>query len=124
VRAVRPTTQAKEWAWARLRDDADLSNYAALAIADGFWTAPDAALVRQYVDQVGDLLVGMSARMGDDAVSRVVSAMHPTRLVEEGSLAASTAMLARGDLTAGVRRALVDADHELREALECRRRFG
>ncbi len=124
VRAVRPTAQAKAWAWARLRDDADLSNYAALAIAGGFWTAPDAALVRPYVDRVGDLVVGMSARMGDDAVSRVVSAMHPTRLVEEGSLAASTAMLARSDLTSGVRRALVDADHELREALASRRRFG
>ncbi len=62
--------------------------------------------------------------MGDEAVSRVVGAMHPTRLVEEGSLAASTAMLARGDLTPGVRRALVDADHELREALASRRRFG
>ena len=33
-------------------------------------------------------------------------------------------MLARDDLTPGVRRAIVDADHELREALESRRRFG
>ena len=76
------------------------------------------------MDRVGDLVVGMSGRMGDDAVSRVVSAMHPTMLVEEGSLEASTAMLARTDLTSGVRRALVDADHELREALASRRRFG
>jgi aminopeptidase N len=123
VRAVRPTAQAKEWAWGRLRDDADLSNYAALAIAGGFWTAPDAALVRPYVAQVGDLLVGLSGRMGDDAVSRVVSAMHPTSLVEDGTLEASAAMLARADLTPGVRRALVDANHELREALASRRRF-
>jgi aminopeptidase N len=123
VRAVRPTAQAKEWAWGRLRDDAELSNYAALAIAGGFWTAPDAALLRPYVAQVGDLLVGLSGRMGDDAVSRVVSAMHPTSLVEDGTLEASAAMLARADLTPGVRRALVDANHELREALASRRRF-
>jgi aminopeptidase N len=32
-------------------------------------------------------------------------------------------MLARADLTPGVRRALVDANHELREALASRRRF-
>ena len=30
VRAVRPTGAAKAWAWAALRDDAELSNYAAL----------------------------------------------------------------------------------------------
>jgi hypothetical protein len=33
-------------------------------------------------------------------------------------------VLARDDLTAGSRRAFVDADHELHEALASRRRFG
>ncbi|GAA4407506.1 aminopeptidase N [Fodinibacter luteus] len=124
VRAVRPTSAAKEWAWGRLRDDTELSNHAALAVGGGFWVAPDPELVRPYVDRVGDLLVGMSARMGDDALSRVVTAMHPTRLVEEATATASGAILARADLTPGVRRAVVDADHELREALASRRRFG
>ena len=56
--------------------------------------------------------------------SRVVSAMHPKLLVEEATAVPSAAMLERGDLTPGVRRALVDADWELREALVSRRRFG
>ena len=124
VRAVRPTAEAKDWAWARLRDDPELSNYAALALADGFWVTPDPELVRPWVDRVGDLVVGLSARMGDDAVSRVVTAIHPTRLVDDATAAASAAVLARDDLTPGVRRALVDADHELSEALTSRRRFG
>ncbi|MGB7817827.1 MAG: aminopeptidase N [Ornithinibacter sp.] len=124
VRSVRPTVEVKEWAWTTLRDDTDLSNYAALEVAAGFWVSPDRDLVRPYVDRVGDLVVGMSARMGDDALSRVVTALHPTRLVEGASAAASEAMLTREDLTPGVRRALVDADHVLREALESRRRFG
>ena len=123
VRAVRPTAAAKEWAWSTLRDDTDLSNYAALAVAGGFWVAPDPELVRPYVDQVGDLVVALSARMGDDAVSRVVTAIHPTRLVDDATAAASAALLERHDLTPGVRRALVDADHELREALASRRRY-
>ncbi|HYN65392.1 MAG TPA: aminopeptidase N [Ornithinibacter sp.] len=123
VRAVRPTAAAKRWAWARLRDDSELSNYAALALADGFWVTPDPDLVRPWVEQVGDLVVGLSARMGDDALSRVVTAIHPTRLVDDATATASAAMLARDDLTPGVRRALVDADHELREALTSRRRF-
>ena len=124
VRAVRPTAEAKEWAWTRLRDDQTLSNYAALSLAEGFWAAPDRELVRPYVEQVGDLVVHLSERMGDDALSRVVTAIHPTTLVEEPTGAASAAVLAREDLTPGVRRALVDADHVLREALVSRRRYG
>ena len=124
VRAVRPTREAKEWAWAQLRDNEGLSNYAALSIAGGFWVAPDLDLVRPWVEQLGDLVVGMSHRMADDALSRVVTAIHPTRLVDEDTARASAAVLARTDLTPGVRRALVDADHELREALASRRRFG
>ncbi|MFL6176249.1 MAG: aminopeptidase N [Ornithinibacter sp.] len=123
VRAVRPTAAAKAWAWGALRDDADLSNYAALSVAGGFWVTPDPELVRPYVEQVGDLCVRLSARMGDDAVSRVASAIHPTRLVDDATAAASAALLERDDLTPGVRRALLDADHELREALASRRRF-
>jgi aminopeptidase N len=124
VRAVRPTREAKEWAWAQLRDNEGLSNYAALSVAGGFWVAPDLDLVRPWVEQLGDLVVGMSHRMADDALSRVVTAIHPTRLVDEHTARVSAAVLARTDLTPGVRRALVDADHELREALASRRRFG
>ena len=124
VRAVRPTAEAKEWAWATLRDDATLSNHAALAVAGGFWSARDLDLVRPWVDRVGDLLVGLSRRMSDDALSRVVAALHPTRVVEEATAAATAAVLSRGDLTAGVRRAFADEDHVLHEALASRRRFG
>ena len=123
VRAVRPTAEAKEWAWSRLHDDAELSNYAALELARGFWAAPEPELVRPYVDRVGDLLAHLGERMGEDALSRVATALHPKPLVEEASLSASTAMLERDDLSPGVRRALLDEDHVLREALASRRRF-
>ena len=85
---------------------------------------PDPELVRPYVDRVGDLVVALSSRMGDDALARVVSAIHPTRLVDDATARVSAGLLERDDLTPGVRRALVDADHELREALTSRRRFG
>ncbi|MFQ6172370.1 aminopeptidase N [Oryzobacter sp. R7] len=124
VRAVRPTAEAKARAWERLRDDVGLSNHGALALAGAFWAAPDRDLVRPYVEQVGDLVVGMSARMSDDALSRVVEAIHPTTVVEDATAAASAAVLARTDLTPGARRSFVDADHVLREALASRRRFG
>ncbi|MGL5928636.1 MAG: aminopeptidase N [Dermatophilaceae bacterium] len=124
VRAVRPGAEAKAWAWARLRDDTALSNHAALEVARGFWVATDRDVVRPYVDRVGDLLVELSGRVGDDALSRVVGALHPGHLVETATAAASSAVLARTDLSPGVRRAWVDADHVLREALTGRERFG
>ena len=124
VRAALPTAAAKDWAWRTLHDDTSLSNYGALAVAGSFWAASDPDLVRPYVPRVGDLVVQLSRRMGDDALERVAALLHPGALVEEASLEASTAVLARDDLTPGVRRSLVDADHVLREALASRRRFG
>ena len=123
VRAARPTPEAKAWAWARLHDDVALSNYAALELARAFWTSPDPGLVRPYVDRVGDLLAHLEPRMGEDALSRVATALHPSTLVEPATLEASTAMLARDDVSPGVHRALLDADHVLREALASRRRY-
>ncbi len=73
VRAVRPTAEAKAWAWAALRDDAELSNYAALSVAGGFWVAPDPELVRPYVEQVGDLVPGA---LGADGRRRRLAGGH------------------------------------------------
>jgi aminopeptidase N len=123
VRAVRPTVEAKGWAWSRLRDDEELSNYAALELARGFWAAPGPDLVRPWVGAVGDLLAVMSARMGEDALSRVAGALHPKWVVEDATLAASEALVGREGLSPGVHRALLDEDHVLREALASRRRY-
>ncbi|NHI19074.1 aminopeptidase N [Phycicoccus endophyticus] len=124
VRAARPTPQAKEWAWSTLAKDPELSNYGALEVARGFWVAEDPAVVRPYVGRVGDLLARLEPRMGEDALSRVATALHPKWLVEPATLAASSELLAREDLSPGVHRALLDEDHVLREVLESRRRFG
>ncbi|PKW26366.1 aminopeptidase N [Phycicoccus duodecadis] len=124
VRASRPTAEAKAWAWERLRDDAELSNYGALELARGFWVGAGPEVLRPWVSEVGDLLAHLGERMGEDALARVAAALHPRGVVEEASLEASTALLARDDLSPGVHRALLDEDHVLREALGSRRRFG
>ncbi|WP_404350151.1 aminopeptidase N [Phycicoccus jejuensis] len=124
VRAARPTAEAKEWAWSRLADDPDLSNYAALELARGFWVGADTELVRPYVDRVGDLLARMGERMGEDALSRVATALHPKWVVEDATRRASAALLTRRDISPGVTRALLDEDHVLREALASHRRFA
>jgi len=61
--------------------------------------------------------------MGEDALSRVATALHPKAVVEEATLAASEALVSRPGLSPGVHRALLDQDHVLREALASRRRF-
>ncbi|NHA68063.1 aminopeptidase N [Phycicoccus flavus] len=123
VRAVRPTEEAKTATWDRLRDDASLSNYEALEIARGFWASPDPDLVRPYVGRVGDCLARLDDRMGEDAVSRVATALFPLTVVEDATLEASAAILARDDLSPGVLRSVLDADHVLSEALASRARF-
>ena len=124
ARAARPDAAAKRWAWDQLTANPELSNYEANAIAGGFWVCPDPALVRPYAAGYADALVAMSGWMHDDALSRVATAAFPARLVEPATAALGAAALARHDLTPGVRRAVVDADHQLREALHSRELYG
>ncbi len=124
ARAARPDPVAKSWAWEQLTTNRELSNYEANAIAGGFWVCPDLALVRPYAASYADALVAMSGWMHDDALSRVAAAAFPDRLVEPATAELSAAALARDDLTPGVRRAVVDADHQLREALHSRELYG
>jgi aminopeptidase N len=124
ARAAIPTESAKGWAWTELTTNRALSNYDLLALASGFWLAPDAGLVRPYVDRYPDAITRMAEWIGDDALARVTSVAFPSRLVEDGTAAMVRATLERDDLTPGVRRALVDGQSELGEALRSRSSFG
>jgi aminopeptidase N len=62
--------------------------------------------------------------MGDDALQRVAQLAFPSRLVEVETERVVVAALERDRLTPGVRRAMVDALSELREALASLERFA
>ena len=124
TRAAMPDEVSKRWAWSELTSNASLSNYEALAVAGGFWVTPDLDLVRPYVSRYPDAMVTLSARMGDDALARVATAAYPSSLVEPATAEISAEALARTDLTPGLRRAIVDADHVLHEGLRSRELFG
>ncbi len=66
----------------------------------------------------------MAAWVGEDALATVARLAYPARAVEQDTLELSAAALAREDLTPAVRRAMVDADSQLREALRSRATFG
>ena len=121
--AALPVLEAKAWAWEQLTGRHGRSNYEMVHLARGLWMSPDDALVADYVERYFTDVPAMSAWVGEDALSRVVLAAFPKVFTEETE-ALSRAALRRDDLTPAVRRSLVDADAELREALASRATFG
>jgi len=122
-RASLPDPEAKDWAWEQLTGRHGRSNYEMVHLARGFWSAPDDALVSDYVSRYFTDVPAMAEWVGEDALSRVVLVAFPKVFTDEtAQLSART--LERHDLTPAVRRSLVDADAELREALASRATFG
>ena len=99
------------------------SNYEMVHLARGFWNAPDDALVADYVPRYFTDVPAMSDWVGEDALSRVVLVAFP-RVFTDETARLSAEHVERDDLTPAVRRSLVDADAELREALASRATFG
>jgi aminopeptidase N len=123
-RASIPTEAAKAWAWLELTGNPEISNYEANAIAGSFWNSGPLDLLTQYRQRYVSDVPAMARTMGDDALQRVAQLAFPSRLVDLETEGVIVAALESEVLTPGVRRAMVDALSELREALASRERFG
>jgi aminopeptidase N len=124
AKASAPDASAKVWAWEQITGDHGRSNYELNALATGFWHARDPDVVRPYVSRYFSDVPRLSGRVGEDALARVAALAYPSNVVEAATAERSAAALQRSDLTASVRRAIVDADSQLREALASRAAFG
>ncbi|MEP7034602.1 MAG: aminopeptidase N [Dermatophilaceae bacterium] len=124
ARASAPDAAAKAWAWAQLTGEHGRSNYELNALATGFWHASDQDVLRPYVARYFSDVPRLSGRVGEDALARIAALSYPSRVVEASTAEQSQQALHRNDLTASVRRAIVDADSQLREALASRAAFG
>jgi len=124
AKASAPDASAKAWAWEQIVDEHGRSNYELNALATGFWHARDQDVIRPYVGLYFSDIPALSARVGEDALARIAALAYPSRVVEASTAEQSAAALERGDLTAAVRRAIVDSDSQLREALASRAVFG
>ena len=124
ARASAPDAPAKAWAWQQLTGQHGRSNYELNALAAGFWHAGDQEVLRPYVARYFCDVPALSGRVGEDAMARVAALAYPANVVEASTADQSAAALERGDLTASVRRAIVDADSHLHEALSSRAAFG
>jgi aminopeptidase N len=124
AKASEPDLAAKVWAWEQLTGEHGRSNYELNALAAGFWHAGDQDIIRPYVARYFSDVPALAGRVGEDALARVAALAYPASLVEDSTAEQSEAALGRPDLTASVRRAIMDADSELREALASRAVFG
>jgi aminopeptidase N len=124
AKASAPDAPAKVWAWEQLTGKHGRSNYELNALAAGFWHASDHDVLRPYVARYFADVPALSGRLGEDALARVATLAYPGHVVEASTAKQSASALERLDLTASVRRAIVDADSHLREALASRAVFG
>jgi aminopeptidase N len=124
AKAIRPTAEAKEWAWTQLEQNGELSNYDCLAIATGVFVAPDPDLVRPHVGRYFEVLPALAERQGEFASQKVAQAAFPVEVTEAATSQAAQEALRTVTMTANVRRAIVDGAAQLDEALASMRRFG
>ncbi len=122
--AAMPDADAKAWAWGEITTNRERSNYELNALAQGFWSSGGVEVLRPYAARYFSDVPAMTAWVGDDALARVAQLAFPSRVVEHATAELSAAALSRADLTPAVRRAIVDAESELGEALHSRTIFG
>ncbi len=116
-RAALPEPEAKARAWAELIAGDTLSNTLLFATAEGFWRPEQNELTASYVDRFGAEFPEMARRRPAAVASRVARLGYPRYAVTPSTLDMSERMLDRDDLTHGLRRAVIDATHDLRRGL-------
>jgi aminopeptidase N len=124
AKASAPDVSAKVWAWEQMTGDHGRSNHEMNALATGFWEARDQDVLRPYVVRYFTDVPALTGRVGEDALATVAALAYPSHVVEASTADKSASALQRNDLTASVRRAIVDADSQLREALASHAAFG
>ena len=121
-RASLPDAEAKDRAWRVIVEDTTMSNRLATATADGFWQPEQLALTQPYVSRYFAEMPAAATRRTPWVAERIAALAFPRYAVDPATSQAAAALLARDDLTAGLRRAVTDAADDLRRALAARER--
>ncbi|MFK3984021.1 aminopeptidase N [Micromonospora sp. NPDC050397] len=115
-RAALPDPAAKERAWQIVINDTSLSNRLVEANAAGFWQPEQAELTAPYVERYFDEMPAAARRRTAWTADQVAKLAFPQYAVEQRTRDLAGALLARDDLTPGLRRVVTDADDDLRRA--------
>ncbi|MBO4209640.1 aminopeptidase N [Micromonospora echinofusca] len=119
-RAALPDPVAKATAWEIVTRSTTLSNRLVEATAEGFWQPEQAALTAGYVERYfADMPTAARLRTPYTA-EQVAELAFPRYAVDLRTDRLAAALLARDDVTPGLRRAVADATDDLRRALQAR----
>ncbi|MBQ0903791.1 aminopeptidase N [Micromonospora sp. U21] len=119
-RAALPDPAAKQAAWEIIVRDTGLSSRLLEATAEGFWQPEQGELTAAYVDRYFADMPATARRRTAWTADRVAALAFPRYAVAQPTREAAAALLARDDLTPGLRRVITDADDDLRRALVAR----
>ncbi|WNM37149.1 aminopeptidase N [Micromonospora halotolerans] len=119
-RAALPDADAKRAAWEIVTRNTDLSNRLVEATAEGFWQPEQAELTADYVERYFADMPAAARLRTPWTADRVASLAFPRYAVAQTTRELAAALLARDDLTPGLRRRVVDLDDDLRRALVAR----
>ncbi|MER7168940.1 aminopeptidase N [Micromonospora sp. NPDC000207] len=119
-RAALPEVAAKEAAWEIITRDTDRSNRLVEAAARGFWAPEQADLTSVYVERYFTDMPAAARRRTPWVAEEVAHLAYPRYAVAQSTRESAAALLARDDLTPGLRRVVVDEDDDLRRALLAR----
>ncbi|MER5458495.1 aminopeptidase N [Micromonospora sp. NPDC002389] len=119
-RAALPDPAAKQAAWEIIVSNTELSNRLVEATAAGFWRPEQAELTADYVTRYFDDMPAAARLRTPWVADGVAKLAFPRYAVARSTREAAAALLARDDLTPGLRRVVTDADDDLRRALLAR----
>ncbi|MEO3780151.1 aminopeptidase N [Micromonospora sp. B11E3] len=119
-RAALPDPAAKAAAWEIVVGSTELSNRLVEAAALGFWQPEQAELTERYVARYFAEMPAAARLRTPWMADQIARDAFPRYAVAQRTRDLAAALLARDDLTPGLRRVVVDSDDDLRRALVAR----
>ncbi|MEU4570085.1 aminopeptidase N [Micromonospora sp. NPDC023956] len=119
-RAALPDPAAKGRAWEIVVRDTGLSNRLVEAAAEGFWQPEQADLTAPYVARYFAEMPAAATLRTPWVAADVAKAAYPRYAVDPATRELAATLLSRNDITPELRRAVTDADDDLRRALVAR----
>jgi aminopeptidase N len=120
-RAALPDVAAKAHAWSVFTGDLTLSNRLVEATAEGFWQPEQRALTEPYVSRYFADMPETVRRSAPWLAERVARLAFPSLAVSPRTRRLAAELLADTGLAPQLRRAVIDADDDMRRALAARR---
>lgn len=122
--ASLPDAQAKSYAWERFTGAVDSSNYELEAAGLGMWQRGQENLTGPFVERYfAEVARTVDVRSGW-ILAKTAAVFFPRLAVDPSTLKAAGRLLDNKTLDASLRRSLIDATHDLRQALAVRQTFA